>query len=412
MSHTRLLKGLKVRRHKNVRGVLAVMAMLAYVLAPSSPAMASHGDDPTNVGRSETDGSVADQFDPNSKSVLTGADSNYFFDNGTHNVTWLNTGPNANPEVLPDSVGGLAATVGTTLTVTPSTAGTYYFYCTLHAGTGDIQTAIDDGDFDTGDPGKMVGRLIVAADSTAPVWGATPAAAASPISASQIDLSWSTATDDSGSVQYQIYEAAGTAQPPKPAAPVATVSGTSSSRTGLTAGVHYWYWITAVDGTGNPATPDLQADAATSSVAASWTASGVVRFAVDPTLAIQVSPSVLDVGTLNPAAAGTGTAIVTIQSNDSWSLSLKSIGRNAIDEALGDDANFTDGSGNTIPVGRATWDAGSGAAALTDVDQVMVTGQPATASAALNVVYVVQPLFTDPAGTDYQTTVLYTVTQP
>jgi len=83
-----------------------------------------------------------------------------------------------------------------------------------------------------------------------------------------------------------------------------------------------------------------------------------------------------------------------------------------VDDAPGDDSVFTDDSGNTIPVSRTTWDAGAGAAGLTDVDQVMVTGQPATAGTDFNVDYVVQLEFTDPAGTNYQTTVLYTVTQP
>ncbi len=229
-------------------------------------------------------------------------------------------------------------------------------------------------------------------------------------SASQITVDWPTASDDSGNAFFDVYQNSANDQ-----AGATLVSDNQSTTTyvatGLTAGQTYWFWVIPVDGAGNEG-PARSANATTSSVAASATASGVVKFSVDPTLSITVSPSVLDLGTLSPAAPGTGTATVTIGSNDTWSLNLKSIGRNSVDDAFGDDAVFTDDAGNTIPVSRATWDAGGGATALSDVDAVAVTGQAAAASADVVFTYSVQPDFTDPAGTNYQTTVLYTVTQP
>ncbi len=386
--------------------LLALLVGLGVIAALTTPALANHGPSPINVGVRESDGDAGrDQYDPSSRTVLTGTQVDFFFDNGFHNVVWVST----NPAVLPDSPGTPGGDpVGSTFSVTPTVAGTYIYFCSIHTTEAEALAATDYG---SGDTGGMYGRVIVQADSTPPVWDPGTASATA-ISASQIDLTWPAATDDSGSVSYEVYEATGASQPAKPGTPATTVTGTSLSRTGLTAGTHYWYWITAVDGAGNAATPDQQADATTSSVAASATASGVVQFGVDPTLSIAVTPSVLSLGTLSPAAAGSGTATVTVQSNDAWSLTLKSIGRDGVDDAPGDDTVFTDDVGKTIPIGRATWDAGSGATALTDADAVIVTGQPATASTAINVDFGVQLEFDDPAGVNYETTVLYTVTQP
>ncbi len=380
--------------------ILTVLAMAAVPLV----AYANHGGGQVLVGIEEGDGSQQNQFDESDKTVFVGTPVDFFFDNGTHNVTW----EAGNPQALTNS--DVIATVGTTMTVAPTTPGTYYYFCSLHAGAGDAPTEDWVRANTDGRTGPMVGRLIVETDTTSPVWGAGSATATA-ISASQIDLTWATATDDSGNVSYEIYEGTGTVQPAKPATPVDTVATTTSSRTGLTAGETYWYWITAVDGSGNGATPDQQANATTSSVAASATASGVVQFSVNPSLSIQVSPPTLDLGTLNPAIPGTGAATVSVQSNDLWSLMIKTIGRDGVDDA-GDDAFFTDDTGKTIPVARATWDAGSGATPLSDADAVVVTGQAASAGTDLTVNYSLQLQFDDPAGTNYQTVVLYTVTQP
>lgn len=393
------------RRLRNCTRAALVLALVAGpVAALGSPAQANHGATTIDVGIAN-DGSSRNNYDDSDITVNAGTPITFFFDNGFHNVVFTS----ANPGGLADSPGSPGGDgVGSSYSVTPSVAGTYIYFCSIHT---NAATALAATDFGADRPSEMYGRITAVADTTAPVWDAGTASA-TPVSASQIDLTWPTATDDSGSVQYEVYEASGATPPAKPASPATTVSGTTLSRSGLTAGVHYWYWITAVDGSGNAASPDQQADATTSSIAASASASAVVAFGVNPTLSITVTPSLLDLGTLSPAAPGTGTATVTIGSNSSWSLGLKSIGRDAVDDAAGDDAVFTDDVGQTIPVARATWDAGSGATPLSDVNAIAVTGQPAAAAADVNFAYSLQPDFTDPAGTNYRTTVLYTVTQP
>ncbi len=396
------------RRLPGHRRAVFVLAMVVGLIAALAvPAFASHGSTTIDVGIANDGSTGRDNYDDSDISVLAGTPITFFFDNGFHNVVWTS----ANPGGLADSPaapGGDA--VGSSFTVTPTVAGTYIYFCSIHT---NAATALAATDFGAGRPAEMYGRIAVTADSTPPVWGAGSATATA-VSASQIDLTWPAATDDSGSVQYEVYEAQGATQPAKPGAPVATVGGTSTSRTGLSAGVHYWYWITAVDGTGNAASPDQQADATTSSVAAFANTQQTIQFSVNPALSINVTPSLLDLGTLNPLTSptGTGQATVNVESNDSWSLNLRSIGADGVSGGA-DDAFFTSG-GNQIPVSRATWDdpaSGGGPAALSDTDAVVVTGQPAGAS-AVTIDYSITLQSTDPAGTNYETVILYTVTQP
>jgi plastocyanin len=379
--------------------------LIAALAIPAVPAGASHNSTTIRVGIAN-DGSSRNNYDDSDITVMAGTGITFNFDNGFHNVVWTS----ANPGGLansPGSPGGDA--VGSNFNVTPNAPGTYIYFCSIHT---TAATALAATDFSAARPSEMYGRIIVQADSTAPVWNAGTATA-TPVSASQINLTWPTATDNSGSVFYDIREASGVTNPGKGVSTLVAdnATGTSLSRTGLSAGVHYWYWITPVDGTGN-AGPDLTADATTTSVAASATASSVVQFSVNPTLQISVSPAVLNLGTLSPAAPGTGTATVTVNSNDTWSLSLKSIGRNGVDDAPGDDAVFTDAGGKTIPIARATWDMGGTATTLTDANASVVTGQAAGAGLTVPINYRVNLSFSDPAGTNFQTTVLYTVTQP
>jgi plastocyanin len=384
-------------------------ALLAFLIAalaiPAVPAGASHNSTTIRVGVAN-DGSSRNNYDDSDITVMAGTGITFNFDNGFHNVVWTS----ANPGGLANSPGYPGGdAVGSNFNVTPNAPGTYIYFCSIHT---NATTALAATDFSAARPAEMYGRIIVQADSTAPVWNAGTATA-TPVSASQINLTWPTATDNSGAVFYDIREASGATNPGKGASTLVAdnATGTTLSRTGLSAGVHYWYWITPVDATGN-AGPDLTADATTTSVAASATASSVVQFSVNPTLQISVSPAVLDLGTLSPAAPGTGTATVTVNSNDTWSLSLKSIGRNGVDDAPGDDGFFTDAGGKTIPIARATWDRGGPATALTDANATVVTGQAAGAGLTVPINYRVNLAFSDPAGTNFQTTVLYTVTQP
>src|SRR5882762_5570041 len=82
------------------------------------------------------------------------------------------------------------------------------------------------------------------ADTQAP---STPAnLAATVVSASQIDLSWSAATDNVGVTGYRVY---------RDGALVASPGGTSASITGLSAGVPYSFTVSAFDAAGNVSAP-------------------------------------------------------------------------------------------------------------------------------------------------------------
>ncbi len=394
---------------KRIKRTLAAFSVVVAALAPALPALANHGTTPIKVGVRQSDGSTGrNEYDPSDVTVMVGASVDFAFDNGFHNVAWAQQPSGASLAPSPGSPGG--DTVGSTFSVTPNVAGTYIYYCSIHSNSAEALAATD---FGSGSTGGMYGRIQANADSTAPVWN-TGSATATAVSASQIDLTWPSATDNSGSVFFDVYQATGTTDPGKGAATLIgnNTTGTAYSASGLTAGAHYWYWITPVDGAGN-AGPDLTADATTTSVAASASAETVLSFSVNPTLTIQVDTAALSFGVLNPAVpSAVQTATVTVDSNDTWSLSIKSTGRDGVDDAAGDDGVFTDDSGlKTIPVGRATWNAGAGATPLSEVGDMVLTGQPA-GQGIVGFGFQIDLQSTDSVGTGYSTTVLYTATQP
>lgn len=394
-------------RRRTSRALVAFVVAVAMVI-PALPALASHGSTTIDVGIANDGSTGRNNYDDSDISVLGGTQIDFFFDNGFHNVVWFQD-PSGTLSDSPGAPGG--DTVGSTWSISmPSTPGDYLYYCSIHTPS---PTLSDFSDVGADRPNEMVGRITVAVDSAPPVWDAG-SASASPISASQTDLGWPTATDNSGSVFFDVYQASGTTDPGKGAATLIgdNVSGTAFSATGLNAGVHYWYWITPVDGAGNEG-PDLTADATTSSVAAFAEAETVLSFSVNPTLTIGVDNAALNFGTLSPAApSGVQSATVTVSSNDTWSLTIKSTGRDGVDDVAGDDGVFTDDSGlKTIPIARATWDAGSGANPLSEAGDVVATGQAAPGG-AFTFGYQITLDPADPVGVGYATTVLYTVTQP
>jgi len=396
------------------RGIALIAAIAVIVVLVPGTALANHGTSVIEAGRTYT-GATGNFFHIANKTMYVGQTATFSFAAGSHN-TGIDTGSlpgGAAAFRSPQFAGGGAEPLSSTYTYTFAVAGTYNYYCSVHASQGDTATTYDANGVPANN--KMVGRITVATDASAPTWAAgTPTATA--VSASQIDLTWPAASDaETGISQYRVYEATGATRPAKPGTASATPAGTSLSRTGLTAGVHYWYWVTAVNGAGLTSASDQLMDATTSSVAASATASGVVKFAVNPTLSITVSPAVLDLGTVNPAAASTGTQIVNVKSNDVWSLTLKSIGRDGVDGAPGDDAVFTGAGGMTIPMSRMTWKIGAGAwTACSDTAATLLSAQPVTSSAGTdtNVDLSLLVQFSDPTATDYQTVLLYTATQP
>jgi chitodextrinase len=95
-------------------------------------------------------------------------------------------------------------------------------------------------------------------DTTPPTVPAGVAATA--VSSTRIDLSWTASTDNVGVSSYRVY---------RNSALLATVSGTSYSDTGLAASTAYTYNVSAVDGTGNASAQSTDATA-TTAAAAGW----------------------------------------------------------------------------------------------------------------------------------------------
>lgn len=403
------------------RRLLVVLVGIGLLAAlPVAPAFAFHGgpDSDIRVGRNVTNTGNENRFHKGDITLYVGQSATLTFAAGAHNagIDGGSLPGGAAPFGSPQFAGGSGEPTSSTWSYTFGTAGTYRYYCSVHASQDDANSATYSGGEVTSN--KMVGRITVLTDTTAPTWGAA-APTATAASSSQIDLTWPAAADpETGVSLYRVYEATGETLPAKPGAPVTTTTATSLSRTGLTSGSHYWYWVTAVNGAGTASATDQQSDATTSSVAASAAASGVVVFAVDPTLSITVSPAMLDLGAVSPAAPATGSESVTVKSNAAWSLKVKSIGRNAVDDGPGgDDQVFTSGGGSpsTIPVSRLTWKVGAGGPLpMSDVDATVLTAQPATTSSGtvtpVDLALLVE--YTDPPATDYQTVLVYTASQP
>lgn len=377
------------------RGRRSTRALVAFVVAvataiPALPALASHGSTTILVGQAN-DGSTRNNFDDSDITVLAGTPITFdWVDGNNHDLQWA-ADPSSSLPSAPIQTAG-------TLNVTPTVAGTYIYYCSLHT---NAATALAASDFAAARPAEMYGRIVVTADTTAPVW--TPSATATAAGASQIDLTWGTATDDSGTVFYDVYQNTVDDQPS------ATLirdneAGNAYSAFGLSSGTTYFYWIVPVDGAGNVGTA-ATASATTSSVAASQQAQTALTFDVNPSLTISVDNSALDFGTLSAAAPSpVQSANVTIGSNDTWSLRIRTSG-----------PDFVDASSRTIPVSRATWaasgDATVAATPLSPADADVATAQPA-GSASITFDYQIALLPSDLVGTNYTTTVLYTVTQP
>jgi len=140
------------------------------------------------------------------------------------------------------------ATVYTDTTVTANTNYTYYLYAYDAAGNVGPSSA------------TVSVTTPIQPDTQAPIWPAGAGnLAASAVSSSQINLSWSTATDNVGVKAYQIYRNGATT-------PIATVTATSYGDTGLSANTVYTYTVKAVDASGNLSIATNLASAATQSI--------------------------------------------------------------------------------------------------------------------------------------------------
>ncbi len=133
-------------------------------------------------------------------------------------------------------------------TVSANTAYTYNLYARDAAGN---LSAISNSAFVT-TPKQP--------DTQAPTWPSTGAnLTATAVSTSQINLTWSAATDNVGVVSYRIFRDSGTT-------PIATVSTTSYGDSGLSASTTYSYTVKAVDASLNASLDSNIASATTQAV--------------------------------------------------------------------------------------------------------------------------------------------------
>lgn len=124
----------------------------------------------------KTDLSSGNEFNANTVGITEGDTVQWDWFNGTHNVTPFNPADFAATGVVHFNA------PGTTYSATLASAGIVWYYCTLHASPGDIDTNGDGvvNGSDSPNFGKMIGRINVApavTDTTGPV---TSGAGASP----------------------------------------------------------------------------------------------------------------------------------------------------------------------------------------------------------------------------------------
>jgi plastocyanin len=328
--------------------------------------------------------------------------------NGTHDVTSASIPAGATAFASPVLSGAA------TFTRTFSVAGSYRYFCSIHASAADANAG-------TQDPSKMVGQFTVVADTTAP--NAPTGLGATPAGGSQINLAWTPSTSTDVVTQELFRNTVNTRGTATLIASFGNNTTAAYGDAGLTAATPFFYWLEAIDGAANRSAP-ATATAATTSVNAQVTAQQAVLFDISTTLQLSVTPATIDLGSVSPAAAAAtaiGATVANVKSNAGWSLGVKSIGTNGVDDSPGDDGVFTSGS-NTVPVSRLGWRinpsagvAGSAAyAALSDTNASIATSATATSAAGTDTFlqYELQTLFSDPVGLDFRTVLLFTATSP
>ena len=157
-------------------GALVFVAVIAGLWTGADES-ASAATVTVNVGeRDGRPGDNGDEFNPNTVAITEGDTVQWDWFDGTHNVTPFDPADFTATSITHFNGGG------DTYDVTLNTAGTVWYYCTLHAALDDIDTN-ENGVLDAGDDpdfGKMIGRIDIApavTDTTGPVTssvGASP----------------------------------------------------------------------------------------------------------------------------------------------------------------------------------------------------------------------------------------------
>ncbi|WP_338633129.1 Exoglucanase B precursor [Sporomusa ovata DSM 2662] len=127
----------------------------------------------------------------------------------------------------------LGTVTGTSYTVSGLTAGTQYTF--------KVQAGDAAGNWTTNGPAKTV-TTAAASDTTAPVWASGSSLTASNVTQTGVTLNWTAATDNKAVTSYKVYN--GTTL-------LGTVTGTSYTVSGLTAGTQYTFKVQAGDAAGN-----------------------------------------------------------------------------------------------------------------------------------------------------------------
>ncbi|WP_162144571.1 fibronectin type III domain-containing protein, partial [Sporomusa ovata] len=104
-----------------------------------------------------------------------------------------------------------------------------------------VQAGDAAGNWTTNGPAKTV-TTAAASDTTAPVWASGSSLTASNVTQAGVTLNWTAATDNKAVTSYKVYN--GTTL-------LGTVTGTSYTVSGLTAGTQYTFKVQAGDAAGN-----------------------------------------------------------------------------------------------------------------------------------------------------------------
>jgi len=170
-------------------------------------------------------------------------------------------------------------------------AGTYYYVVTAEDAAGNIG------------PGSNEASAVVVGDTEAPT--APTNLSATSTSASQINLSWASSTDNVSVAGYQVF---------RNGVQITTTTTTSYSNTGLTASTTYSYTVKAFDGAGNVSVESNQAEATTQ--AAPPQGSDITVDASSPAR-VTSSGQVATTAGFNPPSNSLLVAVVNADSNTS-----------------------------------------------------------------------------------------------
>ena len=234
--------------------------------------------------------------------IINAISSDYLSDSG---IAW-GIGSNYNISSDGTSTGGANDKINQTVTFADSTNNNYHLASSdvsaLNAGvdlstdpllsfTTDIDGETRSGAWDIGADETSGGGTLPAGDTTAPSIPTNLATIA--ISSSQINLSWSASTDNTGVAGYRIY---------RDGTQLTTTTGTTYSNTGLSASTLYTYTVAAYDAAGNTSSQSTSVSATTQA--------GLVPDTTAPSIPTNLTAS----------------AISSSQINLSWTASTDAVG--------------------------------------------------------------------------------------